>query len=108
MQVVVPADRAMAVPGRTSSAAAEAMASFSSRWRTDLAAKPGSSVEPAPGTVAPPWTLATSPREARASRSRRTVMSDTANSCTRSLTRTPPCRWTRSRIACCRCRASIA
>ncbi len=47
------------------------------------------------------------PRSASASRSRRMVMSDTPNSATSSVTRTPPARRTRSRIAVCRCCASI-
>ena len=52
--VVVPADRAIAVPGVTSSAAARAMASFCGFSRTDLASNPGSSVERPTTDVAPP------------------------------------------------------
>ncbi len=57
VQVVVPADRATAVPGRIRWAAARAMPSFSGCCRTDLAANPGSSVDPGPATVAPPCTF---------------------------------------------------
>ena len=51
--MVVPADSPTALPGRTSSAATPAMASFSARSRADLASKPGSSVLVASGGVAP-------------------------------------------------------
>src|SRR5690606_8427605 len=88
--VVVPADRATAVPGRTSWAARRAITSFSCCCLADLAVKPGSSVEPGPIAVAPPCTFSSSPRSASTSRSRRMVMSETPSSRTRSATRTAP------------------
>ena len=54
VQVVVPADRPTALPGRTIAAATRAMASFSVRSRADFASNPGSSVLVRPGAVAPP------------------------------------------------------
>ena len=98
--MVVPADSAIASPGETRAAARIAIAAFSARWRTDLAAKPGSWAEPGLTVVAPPCTFASRPRSARDSRSRRMVMSDTPYSAASSLTRTPPAARTRSRIAC--------
>src|SRR6266536_3203935 len=106
--VVVPALIAIAVPGCTNSAARRAIASLAGRSWLDLASKPGSSVLPRRGRVAPPWTLETSPRLASASRSRRMVMSETPSSSVRSLTRTPPLRWSSSRIRSCRWAGSIS
>ena len=57
--------------------------------------------------VAPPWTFSSRPRSSRISRSRRTVMSDTPSSRTRSATRTAPSSRTRSRMKAWRWRASI-
>src|SRR6266508_3176260 len=85
-----------------------AIASLAGRSWLDLASKPGSSVLPRRGRVAPPWTLETSPRLASASRSRRMVMSETPSSSVRSLTRTPPLRWSSSRIRSCRWAGSIS
>src|SRR5579859_2261776 len=56
--------------------------------------------------MAPPCTLATRPRSANASMSRRIVMSETPSTLTRSATRAPPCRRTRSSIDACLCCAS--
>src|SRR6266498_619103 len=106
--VVVPALIAIAMPGCTNSAARRAIASLAGRSWLDLASKPGSSVLPRRGRVAPPWTLETSPRLASASRSRRMVMSETPSSSVRSLTRTPPLRWSSSRIRSCRWAGSIS
>src|SRR6266496_3683364 len=106
--VVVPALIAIAVPGCTNSTARRAIASLAGRSWLDLASKPGSSVLPRRGRVAPPWTLETSPRLASASRSRRMVMSETPSSSVRSLTRTPPLRWSSSRIRSCRWAGSIS
>src|SRR4051794_22166732 len=105
--VVVPAESAIASPGETRLAACMAIAAFSARWRTDLAAKPGSCAEPGLTVVAPPCTFARRPRSASDSRSRRIVMSETPYSEASSLTRTPPAARTRSRIAAWRCWASI-
>src|SRR3954470_13201399 len=105
--VVVPAESAIASPGETRLAACMAIAAFSARWRTDLAAKPGSCAEPGLTVVAPPCTFARRPRSASDSRSRRIVMSETPYSEASSLTRTPPAARTRSRMAAWRCWASI-
>ena len=74
---------------------------------TDLASNPGSWLLGEPGSTAPPCTFSISPARARASRSRRMVMSDTPRRCVRSLTRALPARRMSSRISDCRCLASI-
>ena len=105
-QVVVPAVMPMADPGRTSAAAAMAIACFSRVLRCSLASNPGSSVLCSSGRVAPPCTLASSPASSSTSRSRRTVMSLTPSNWARSLTRAAPRRRTSARITSCRWRAS--
>ena len=62
---------------------------FSSRCSSDLAEKPGSNSVARSTAVAPPWTFSSSPCSWSSSRSRRTVMSETPSSRTRSATRTP-------------------
>jgi hypothetical protein len=106
--VVVPAETAMAIPVCTMSAAARAIASFSRRRWTDLAAKPGSDDDGSATASAPPWTFSSSPSRCRATRSRRTVMSETPSSSTRSVTRTVPSRLSSARIRLRRCAASIS
>ena len=108
VQVVVPAESAIAVPGRTSRAARRAMASFSAL----LARRLGGEAR------APRWSRRrpSSHRRApcRSGRGRREPPGRGGSSCPRRRTLapgrrrvTPPCCWTRSRIACCRCWASI-
>ena len=104
--VVVPAVSPIAVPGRTSSAAARAIARFSSICSVDLTANPGSTVV-ADGSVAPPCTLCTRPSRVSRSRSRRMVMSLTPSCVVRSLTRAEPWRCTWAAINSRRRRASI-
>src|SRR5262249_14027152 len=106
-QVVVPAVSATACPGSTSAAAAWAIASFSRSWRCDFASKPGSSVLWREGAGAPPWTFSIRPVAARASRSRRTVISDTSRSSVSSLTRIAPRRRTSSTMSVWRWPASM-
>ena len=103
----MPAETATAMPGSTSATAASAMASFSLCWSADLAANPGSNSAVPAIEVAPPWTFSSSPCSSRISRSRRTVMSETPSSRTRSATRTAPSSRTRSRMKAWRWRASI-
>ena len=55
--MVVPADSAIASPGDDQRGGLAAIAAFSARWRTDLAAKPGSCGRTRATVVAPPWTL---------------------------------------------------
>ena len=105
--VVVPAETAMAMPGCTSSAAAAAIASFSRRRCTDFAAKPGSDDDGSATASAPPWTFSRRPSRCSATRSRRTVMSETPSSSTRSVTRTVPSRLSSERIRPRRWAASI-
>src|SRR5215471_6025120 len=106
--VVVPADRPMALPGVTSSAAAPAIAALAACSRVDLVSKPGSWLLGAPGRTAPPWTLSMSPARASTSRSRRIVISETPRRMVSSLTRALPAPRTSCRISACRCLASIS
>ena len=65
------------------------MASFSRLLERRLGGEPGLEQGACPAIeVAPPWTFSSSPRSWRISRSRRTVMSETPSSRTRSATRT--------------------
>ncbi len=98
-KVVVPAARAIAEPGGTSAAAARAIASLAGSSQCALVSNPGSPLDGASTRTAPPCTLCTRPRRASASRSRRTVMSDTPRSRTSSVTRTPPRARTCSRMS---------
>ena len=105
-QVVVPAVIPIALPAATIDAAAMAMACFSAMLRRDLASNPGSSLLCSSRTVAPPWTLVSSPASSSDSRSRRMVMSLTPSSAESSLTRTAPRRRTSATMTSWRWRAS--
>ena len=98
-KVVVPEFSETDMPGATIASAAAAMAAFSGSCSSDLCVNPGSAAEDPAGSFAPPWTFCSSPSRASRSRSRRTVMSDTPSSATRSATRTAPEARTRSRIS---------
>ncbi len=102
---VVPPASAIALPRAAIRAAARAMSSFAPSSSVDFASKPGSCVVASATGTAPPCTFATTPWRARASRSRRTVMSETFSRRVSSLTRTPPRRLTSSRISARRCSA---
>src|SRR5512141_737245 len=106
--VVVPAEIAIAMPGSTRAPAAAAIAAFSACWSADLATKPGSYEARPDRAVAPPCTFSSNPCSCRTSRSRRTVMSDTASSRASSPTRTAPTSRTRSRMNAWRWRASMS
>lgn len=96
----------MALPGTAIAAAARAMSSLAVSSRADLASKPGSCVLASTTGTAPPCTFSSTPWRASASRSRRTVMSETLSLRVSSLTRTPPRLRTSSRIRARRCSAS--
>jgi hypothetical protein len=59
--VVVPAEIAIACPGRTNAAAASAIASLASCSSDDLALNPGSNRALPEIDVAPPWTFSSNP-----------------------------------------------
>lgn len=86
---VVPPARAMAPPGAAIRAAALAMSSLALSSSPDLASKPGSWLLGSLTGTAPPCTFSTMPCRASASRSRRTVMSETLSLRVSSFTRTP-------------------
>ncbi len=102
----MPAATAITLPGSTRVAAASATAAFAADSRPDLASKPGSSMAVSEAETAPPCTFFTTPERSSASRSRRTVMSETPNWSTSSATRTAPLRRTISAISACRWWAS--
>ncbi len=96
----------MALPGTAIDAAARAMSSFAVSSSADFASKPGSCVLASTTGTAPPCTFSMTPWRASASRSRRTVMSETFSFLVSSLTLTPPRLRTSSRISARRCSAS--
>ena len=81
------------------------MSSLALSSSADLASNPGSCVLASTTGTAPPCTFSSTPCRASASRSRRTVMSETLSLRVSSLTRTPPRRRTSSRIRARRCSA---
>src|ERR1700677_1937989 len=97
----------MGALGCTNAAAEAAISSLAAGSRHDFASNPGSSLVPCWGTVAPPYTFFTRPRAARASMSRRTVMSETPSSSASCTMRAPPDRSTSARIRSCRWAGSM-
>ncbi len=88
----------IAMPGRISSAAGVAIASFSEVSRWLVTSNPGSIALAVSMAVAPPCTLDSNPLRSNISRSRRTVISETPSRAVSCATLAPPVRRTSSKI----------